>query len=128
MMMERSKPAAAKVPASEQAAKPSSSAGVQVQSNSDTANTTASAKNASSEERVRDLERRLGALDGVEKNSSSVAPITSTIDVDTAATATATTAITEPASTTAAATAASHPSLAASAPPNPLLVRVCACV
>jgi len=122
MMMERSKPAAAKVPASEQAAKPSSSAGVQVQSNSDTANTTASAKNASSEERVRDLERRLGALDGVEKNSSSVAPITSTIDVDTAATAT--TAITEPASTTAAATAASHPSSAASAPPNPLLKRI----
>lgn len=126
MMMERSKPAAAAAPASEQAAKPSSS--VEVQSNSYTANTTASAKNASSEERVRDLERRLDALDGAEKNSSSVAPITSTIDVDTAATATATTAITEPASTTAAATAASHPSLAASAPPNPLLVRVCACV
>ena len=125
MMMERSKPAAAKVPASEQAAKPSSSAGVQ--SNSDTANTTASAKNASSEERVRDFERRLDALDGAEKITSSVAPIASTIDVDTAATATAA-AITEPASTTAAATAASHPSLAASAPPNPLLVRVCACV
>ena len=124
MMMERSKPAAAAAPASEQAAKPSSS--VEVQSNSYTANTTASAKNASSEERVRDLERRLDALDGAEKNSSSVAPITSTIDVDTAATAT--TAITEPASTTAAATAASHPSSAASAPPNPLLVRVWACV
>ena len=126
MMMERSKPAAAKVPASEQAAKPSSSAGVQVQSNSDTTNTTASVKNASSEERVRDLERRLDALDGAEKITSSVAPITSSIDVDTAA-ATAT-AITEPASTTEAATAASQASSAASAPPNPLLVRVCACV
>jgi len=104
--MERSKPAGPAAP--EQDAKPSSSS--TASGKSDTNTVPAATRNASSEERVRDLERRLGALDSGEKNTS-VATITNTLIVDTA--------------TSAIPAQESDASSTAPSSPNPLLVRTC---
>ncbi len=96
--MERSKPAAPAAP--EQDAKPSSPS-------------TASDKkwNASSEQRVRDLERRLDALDSGEKNTTDAMTVTDTRTGDAANSAI-------PARESNASSTTATPS------PNPLLVRI----
>lgn len=100
--MERSKPASP-----EQDAKPSSSSTASGKSGTNTV--PAATRNASSEERVRDLERRLGALDSGEKNTS-VATITNTLIVHTA--------------TSAIPAQESDASSTAPSSPNPLLKRI----
>lgn len=114
MMMERSKPAA-----SAQEAMPTSSSPPAEQSSLNTksditTNTVpAATNNASSDDRVRDLERRLDALDSAEKNTTAV---TNTNTTATAATIADSAAVDVAAS--------SYASSKASSAPNPLLVGV----
>lgn len=112
--MERSKPAA-----SAQEAMPTSSSPPAEQSSLNTksditTNTVpAATNNASSDDRVRDLERRLDALDSAEKNTTAV---TNTNTTATAATIADSAAVDVAAS--------SYASSKASSAPNPLLVGV----